>query len=134
MASYQASMAQAQAASYNAAIQERNAKAAIDQSSAEQADARRDSRRRLDRVRSLYAASGIVSNAGSALDVFKDQAIEDKLAEQRISYKGRVRETGYREQATLDKMEARSARSAASIGMAAGIVGGLGSALQIASG
>lgn len=134
MASYQASMAQAAAAEYNAKIQRRNAIAARDQASAEMDDSRRDGRRRLDRVRSLYAASGVVADAGSALDVFQDQAVENKLAEMRIAYKGRVREIGHQEQAVLDKMEARSARSAASIGMAAGVIGGAGSALQIMSG
>lgn len=134
MAARNASLAQAQAAEYNAAIQERNARASIDQASAEQADSRRDSRRRLDRIRSLYAGSGIVGNAGSALDVFQDQATEDKLAEMRIAYKGKVRETGYKEQAVLDKMEARSSRSAASLGFAAGVIGGAGSAMQIMSG
>jgi hypothetical protein len=132
MAARNASLAQAQAAQYNAAIQERNARAAVDQASAERGDARRDSRRRLDRIRSLYAGSGIDAGAGSALAVFQDQATEDKLQQMRISYKGRIRETGYKEQAVLDKMEARSARSAASLGMAAGVIGGLGSALQIA--
>ena len=131
VAARNASMAQAQAANYNASVQQQNAVTVADQTSVAIDDQRRDSLRRLDRIRSLYASSGIVAGAGSALAVYQDQATEDKLQQLRTSYEGKVRATGYQRQAALDKMEARSSRSAASIGFASGVVSGLGSALTI---
>lgn len=115
--------AQAASAEYNAKVQKRNARAARDQASADRAQEAREGRRRLDRVRSLYARSGMIGAQGSALDVYEDQATENRLAELRISYKGENRAVGFEDQAALDKMDAKRYRTAGMIGLAAGVVG-----------
>lgn len=119
------------AAKYNARIQERNMAAVRDQTSADVADSKRESRRRLAAINASYAANGIDSSTGSALDVFADQATEDALATMRIAYKGELRAQGYSEQAVLDRMKGKSVRSASYIGAASELTTGIGSAIRV---
>jgi len=142
MGAMQAANAQAEAAEYNARIQERNAiiadqnrKAAVTQASIDAEDKRRDNRRVMASIRAAYGHSGI-DLIGSPLDVLEDTALEQELDAQRIEYEGRARSRegaikmlGLHEQAELDRMEARSARSAGRTAAAGALIGGAGRAL-----
>lgn len=142
MGAMQQAEAQARAAEYNAKIQERNAliadqnrKQAIETADVAATDKRRDNRRVMAQMRAAYGASGI-EMAGSPLDVLEDTALEQELDTQRIKYEGTLRARegaismlGMREDATLQRMEASSARSAGGIAAIGSLVGGVGNAL-----
>lgn len=119
--SMQAANAQATAAEYNAAIQDRNAKAAREQSLADQTDARRKNRRQLGAIKAAYGGSGLTG--GSTLDVLEDTALEQELDVARIDYQGKVRAVGYQDQAVLDRMTAKSAKRAGGIAFFGGLLG-----------
>lgn len=109
------------AAGYNAQVQHRNAIAARQQSDMAMEDKARDNRRQLGAIKAAYGASGLTG--GSTLDVLEDTSLEQELAVSRINYQGAVRATGYQDQATLDRMQAKSARSAGQISFFGGLLG-----------
>lgn len=134
--------AQAAAAEYNARVQERNAKVAdqnrkqaIKTADIAAEDKRRENRRVMAAMRAAYGTSGL-EMAGSPLDVLEDTALEQELDVSRVQYEGRVRARegalqmlGFREDATLSRMEGKAAKTAGYIGAAGALVGGAGNAL-----
>lgn len=139
----QAGNAQAAAGEYNAKVAERNnviadqnRQIAVRQADIDAEDKRRENRRTLSAIRAAYGSSGL-ELAGSPLDVLEDSALESELDAQRIEYEGRVRNRegaiqmlGLQEQANLDRMGAKSARTAGYINAAGAIAGGAGRALS----
>lgn len=123
-------MAAADAAEYNAKVEERNASAARAQAGADASKEKRAGARRQAEIRAAYGANGM-EMAGSALDVFRDQVIEDDLAVKTIIYKGEVRAIGHKDQAQLDRMRAKSSRTAAVFGGFSQAISGAGRAMQI---
>lgn len=123
-------MAAADAAEYNAKVQDRNAATARAQASVDASKEKRAAIRRRDDIRASYGANGI-EMAGSALDVFRDQVIEDELAVKTIQYKGEIRAIGHQDQAQLDRMSARSSRTAAIFGGFSQGISGVGRAIRI---
>lgn len=133
--------AQASAAKYNAAVQEQNAKISernraisLSQTESDAADKAREVRRTLASIRANYGSSGL-DMAGSALDVLEDSAIEGALDVTKIRYQGDVKAQGYRDEAyaqrngaELSRMNAKSASTAAGIGAASSILGGISNA------
>lgn len=131
------------AASYNAAVAERDAQVAeqnrqlaIRTSEIEAADKRRENRRVLASIRANYGASGF-SFAGSPLDVLEDTATEQELDAQRIEYDGQVkgrsaalRILGLEDDAALSRSEAANARRAGNLGALGTAVGGVGTTLS----
>lgn len=121
----QSANAQAAAAEYNAKINERNRiiadqnrKAAVETANIDAEDSRRNNSRTLASIRAAYGASGL-DMAGSPLDVLEDSALELELDTRRVEHEGRVRnrEGGmqmqeFSEKATLDRMEAKAAKTA----------------------
>lgn len=139
----QSASAQAQAAEYNAAVQRRNAviaeqnrKQDVQTAEIDADEKRRDNRRTLSTMRAAYGSSGL-ELAGSPLDVLQDSATELELGAQRISYEGRVRSRdsavqilGLNEQATLDDMNASSARAAGPLNAFGQLASGIGTGLS----
>lgn len=143
MGAIQSANAQAAASEYNAKVSERNQviadqnrKVAVRQAELDAEDKRRETRRTLSAIRAAYGSSGL-ELAGSPLDVLEDSAFESEVDAQRIEYEGRTRNRegaiqmlGLQEQATLDRMNAKSARSAGYINAAGAIASGAGRALS----
>lgn len=139
----QSANAQAAASEYNAKVSERNQviadqnrKISVRQAEIDAEEKRRETRRTLSSIRAAYGSSG-VELAGSPLDVLEDSAFEGEVDAARIEYEGRIRNRegaiqmlGLQEQASLDRMNARSARSAGYINAAGAIAGGAGRALS----
>ena len=143
-------VAQAGAASastnYNAKVNERNAiianqdrKQALDTAEIAANDKRRENARTMSTIRAMYGSSGL-DMSGSPLDVIEDSAMELALDEQRIDYEARVQNRqgfmkmqGYKEAATLNKMEAKSAKIGGVLSAFGYLVGGAGNALKLAN-
>lgn len=142
MGAMQSAEAQARANEYNAKVQDRNAiiadqnrQHAIQTADVAAQDKRRENRRVLASVRAAYGTSGL-EMAGSPLDVLEDTALEQELSASRVKYEGTVRARegaiqmlGYNEDATLQRMEAQSARAAGGVAAAGALLGGVGNAL-----
>lgn len=138
----QSANAQASAAEYNAKIDERNKiiaqqdrKNTLELSAIEADDKRKENARTLSSIRAAYGSSGL-DMAGSPLDVIEDTAIELSLDTRRIEYEGRARARegymkaqSYGERATLNRMEAKSARAAGPVSAFGYLAGGVGNAL-----
>lgn len=122
--------AAAQAAEFNAKVNEINAKTARWQAGADAKQRRREKMRAMGSMRAQYSANG-VQLAGSALDVASDSFLEMTLDEKMVVYGGEVKATDFENQAKLNKMEARSHRVAGGIGFISGALSGVGNALRV---
>lgn len=120
----QSANAQAAASEYNAQIQERNSKISeqnrkfnVDTARIASEDKARENRRTLASMRAAYGASGL-DLAGSPLEVLADASTEMALDERRVAYEGytrnrdsQIEQIGYGEQATLNRMEGKAAKT-----------------------
>ena len=115
--------ANADAAAYEAQVEERNrqiadrnARMALDQAEVDKESARRQGRRQLGAIRAAYGASGF-ELAGSPLDVLEDSAAELALDQEKILYEGRLEALDQQDKgaaasarANLKRVEASSAK------------------------
>ena len=100
--------AQSEASSYNAALSERNAILVRSQADADAAVFRQQMTQREGSLIAGYGASG-VTGEGSPLDVLGMSAANAKRDELMIQYKGDLAAMGYRESATLNRMQGTQA-------------------------
>lgn len=119
--------AQAAAAEYNKDVSERNRRAVIAQTDAEVDDKRKHDKRVRSAIRATYASNGF-ELAGSPMDVMADTIMEQEYDVAKLKLQGHMKAEGYREQATLYGMEADAARTAGFIGLATGLLSGVGNA------
>lgn len=124
----QQARAEAAAFEYNAAIDARNRQIAdqdrrynVQLAEVEADDKRRENARTMSSIRTAYGSSGL-DLGGTPLDVLEDTALELNLDVRRIEQEGRVRnrEGGIKmqefgERSVLNKMRAKSARTAGAI-------------------
>lgn len=108
---YQTGQNAKKAASFNAAMMERNAQAARDQARQDSILADREGRRRLGSINAARGASG-VGIEGSALDVLEESAANVELDRQTILYRGELRAIGYEDSGALERMKGRHAAEA----------------------
>lgn len=125
---YQTGQNAKKAASYNAAIMERNAQAARDQARQDAILAEREGRRRLGAINAARGASGI-GIEGSPLDVLEESAANAELDRQTILYRGNLRAMGYQDSAALERMRGRHAAEAGYYGAASTLLLGAGKGL-----
>lgn len=125
--SYQQGKAQQRLNNYNAAV---NDQAALDR----QRDARiaanaqrAQAQRLMARQRSLWAKAGVVGSTGTPLLVQAEQAGELELAALETERTGNVQAGQLRQQAVLDRMAGKAARTAGNLNAAATILQGAGS-------
>jgi hypothetical protein len=123
----QSASATASAAAYNAAVQNRNAQITRAQASSEAQSSWLETRRKLASIRSQYGISGFQLE-GSPLDVIEDSAVEGAFDVSKIRYSGELKAIGMQDEATLKKMESKSALSAGKMGVAAALIGGVNQA------
>jgi len=116
-----------QAATYNAQLRERDATVALDQSSQ---DAERFNRKYQQEQGSMlagYGASG-VGLEGSPMDVLRMSATNAKLDEETILYKGRLKATGYHDDAFLNRMAGDTAMKQGTLNASSYLISGAGKA------
>ena len=112
---------------YNAAIAERDAKAATAAAGYEASQKRKETERLLGRQRALYGKFGVTME-GSPLELMSETAAEGELDALMIERTGAVRAQRYGEEATLSRMKGSSARKASYWGAGTTLLTGAGSA------
>ena len=103
-AEYEAQQLNARNSLYNARLAREQA----------QDDARRQrisADKQLGDMRSSYAASGVVSSQGSALDVLQESAAAAELDNLMIKHQGEMRARGYEQESQVAQMRGRAART-----------------------
>lgn len=108
MGAMQQANAQAEASQYNAALSERNAIVTRGQTDADVAAFRQQTTLREGSLIAAYGAAG-VTDEGSPLDVLGMSAANAKRDELMLQYKGDLASLGYRETATLNRMQGKQA-------------------------
>lgn len=122
--------AQASAAEYNAKVAERNATIAKQNAVQEEATKRRETRKVLGSQAAAVGASGLAMQ-GSPLDVLGETAAMGELDALTIRYNGDNNTESYRQDAQLERMKAKNARTAGAIGAASALIGGVGSTIRL---
>ena len=122
---------QAGVARNNQIIAEQNAQDAIQRGKVDVADHRRKVNQIKGSQRAGFGASGVVLDSGSPLDIVADTAMMGELDAQTISNNAerearnyRIQGTNFGAEAGMLQSSAKSARSAANIGMAGTLLGG----------
>lgn len=100
-----------QTANYNAALADRNAVIATQQSAAHEEAQRKLDRRRMGAMRAGYSASGVTPD-GSPLDVLGDSIAEAELNALNIRYEGQLAAQGYTESAGVSRRQGKQAEAA----------------------
>lgn len=124
--------AQSQAQTYNAQLNEQNAQAAASQAAVNAAAQRRQSEQAQGAMRAAYGAAGVTVE-GSPLDALRMSAENAALDEANILYAGRLKATGYANEATLNRMGATTATQQGYFGAASSLLTGAGHALYSAT-
>ena len=123
---YQAGKAQKRAYEYNAQVQEQNAKMAQEQAEYEARRQKSRTRKMLAAQRVAYNASGVVGNAGTALDTLRQTMMEGEMDRMAILYGGDVEAVNQRSQAALSRMQGKAAYKAGMFGAAGTLLSGAG--------
>lgn len=119
----QAGAAQAEAAEFNAAVSEQEAKRARQAAAFEEQRVRDAARRVAGAQRAAIGASGI-GFEGSPLLVMAETAEEAEIDALAVRFSGSAAEARAKSQATLDRLEARQARTTGFFKAGASILGG----------
>ena len=123
--SIQQGQAGKQAALYNASINEQNASLAHDQAQQDALQVRRNAAQAQGAAIAGYGASGVTME-GSPLDVLASAASAAKLDEQTVLYRGKLKELGFRANATLDRMSGKTHEQQGFLNAASNILTGIG--------
>ena len=122
-----AAKAQSQAATYNATIASQNATVAMDQAAANVAIQQKQAKQAEGSLIASYGASGVTME-GSPTDVLRMSVENAALDEENIKYAGRLKATGYANQAELDRMGATTALQQGRLTAASSLLTGAGQA------
>jgi len=114
--------AAAQAANYNAQVQQQQATMAIQQAAEEERRARISGKKQIGAQRANISASGLQLE-GSALDVLEESANNAELDALNIRHGGQMKAWSARAGAQLDTMRASSAVEGARIGAVSTLLG-----------
>lgn len=125
--SIQQGESQAKAANYNAAVEEQNAKNALQVANANEEAQRRKSAGDLGRMRASLAENGLSLTEGTGADLYTQSDKNAEMDALNIRYGGTVQNVNSRNQAQLFRMNASSARTAGYIGAASAFLSAGGS-------
>ena len=117
--------AEASAAKYHAKMSEMNAANARAQASVNEDAQRRQARRFLGTQRASFAQAGI-GLSGSAEDVMAQSAVDAELDALNIRYQGELEAAGMTNEANLQRMRAKNARSGGFMTAGAKLLSGIG--------
>jgi len=109
----------ARASEYNATIALRNAEIARFQGEIAAEDQAKLAYKTLGAARAGYAASGITSNSGSAVDVLSESAANAARDRNMLKFSTDLRIQNFKDQANLDNMSAQNARTSSLFGISA---------------
>jgi hypothetical protein len=104
--------ASAMSSEYNASIARQNAAIAQQQGQAAMEAQQRTYRRAVGAGLAAYGASGVQSDSGSPLDVLADSARMAELDRLTIGYNAKLKAIGLEQNAVMDTMSAKTARTA----------------------
>ncbi len=110
-------------AKYNAALQEREAKAIEQRTRLEQLQQAKEAERRMGTLQARLGASGVVSTAGTPLLIQSMQAEESELENLRIGYQGSEQALAARQQGQLDLLSGKLARQRGRAARAGSFIG-----------
>jgi hypothetical protein len=115
--------AQAAAANYNAQVQEQQARVAMDQASAQAAQEARKTRQIVAAAEAGAADSGLTltGTTGAVINQARDTGNMNVLL---AMYDGSLKATGYRNNANLERANARASRVASYFGAGTSLLGG----------
>jgi hypothetical protein len=115
---------------YNAQLEEQNAATAARDAAITANQTRRANERVKSRQRAAFAANGVVGDTGSPLLTQAEQAgyLEEGALE--VERQGNIQAGKHRQQAVLDRMSGRVARSAGKMNAASTILSGAASAVS----
>lgn len=111
MGAIQQGNAAAAAADYNARLAEQNATIATQQAAEKERQQRILARKQIGSARAAYGASGVTME-GSPLDVLEESAYNSELDALTLRYGGQIESMGLRNQAALERMQGKSAKTA----------------------
>lgn len=121
--SLSSSKAEANAAKYNAQIAEQNATIAEQQSKAAVEQQQRDTYRQAGAIRAAYGASGVTGD-GTPMDVLADSYTMAILDRETIKYQYALEAQSYRNEANLQRTNAKNAKKAGYISAASKLLDG----------
>ena len=125
--------AQANSANYNAQVQAINAQTSNEQAAAQAGQKMRETNQRMASGRAAVMQNGF-EVAGSPLDVLDQAQAQGNLTYLTSIYDGKVKATGYENNATLLRSEAANAQTAGIIGAGTKLFGGLSDAYRFSQG
>jgi hypothetical protein len=120
--------AAASAGKYNAQMKQNQAVASMDQANADAQRVQREGTRAAGSLLAGYGASGVATDEGSPLDVLRDSWTQNALDVSNIMYRGRLKATGYYNDATLDRHSAEVASEQGPLNASAYLLTGAGRA------
>lgn len=115
------------AANYNAEVASENAKNSVDQAAAQVSIQQKQARAAEGSLIASIGASGVTME-GSPTDVLQMSVTNAALDAETIKYEGRLKATGYANQATLDRIAARTAPQQGVLTGASSLLTGAGAA------
>lgn len=116
------------AATYNTRLRERDATLALSQSQQDAIQFSRQASQVQGTLLAGYGASGVATDEGSPMDALRMSAANAKLDEGTILYKGRLRATGYLDDAQLNRLSGKTAEEQGGMNTASYLLTGLGRA------
>lgn len=122
-AAYAEAQSERQMAAYNAAIQEREARAIEQKTIFEQQRQAEAAARTQSTLRARLAASGALMGVGTPLLIQEEQAAESELEMALIGYTGMVEAERARSQAEIDRLSGEYAMQRGRAGRTAGYIG-----------
>lgn len=116
------------AASYNTALRERDATVALNQSSQDAIQFQARAQQEHGTLLAGYGGSGVATDDGSPMDALRMSVQNAKFDEGAILYKGRLKATGYADDAELYRRAGRTAEEQGVMNAASSLLVGTGRA------
>jgi hypothetical protein len=113
---------------YNARMQERNALVSLDQAGKDAERVKREGTRAAGSLIAGYGAAGVATDEGSPLDVLRDSHTQNAMDVSNIMYRGRLKATGYYNDALLNRHSGDVAGDQGPLNAASYLLGGAGRA------
>lgn len=125
---YQAGKSQEALNNYNASLESQNANTASRDAAIQANQTRLQNQRIQAKQRAAFASSGVIGETGSPLLVQTEQAGYLEMGALEIERQGNIRAAQYSQQAVLDRMAGKAARTAGNLNATATILGSIGKA------
>lgn len=125
---YLSGQAQSEAYDYQAQVAENNVQVAKQQGAYDASRMMVMASKKIGSQEAGFAASGVSLQSGSAMAVLASSAATAELDRQNILHGADIKAVNFANQASIDRIAAKNTKSASLLGLAAGGIGGAGSA------